>query len=248
MGKDKDDIDALLDELKEEGGKKGKPKDEKPAEPPPQKPPNPESVKIPVTGEVEIDRLKFNDDNRPVIEDDSFLELVESIRAKGLLIPVIVNKKHEVVDGHRRIAACKKIGHKTIPFIVRDKDYDEATIIANYIRLNLTAEQVGEILERKKAKEEKTQEELAKEIGLSQSRISQIIGKRRKAKKPKGPSPKKQVKRVSLPAGVRVSVSKTKVEVTFTLDDEMLKHPEKAIVQLFREVKGFAELIESHRK
>lgn len=58
-------------------------------------------------------------------------ELVESIRMNGVLNPLIVTPRrggYEIVSGHRRYAACQKLGVETIPVIVRDLDPDEATI------------------------------------------------------------------------------------------------------------------------
>ena len=49
----------------------------------------------------------------------------------GVLNPLIVTPRrggYEIVSGHRRYAACQKLGVETIPVIVRDLDPDEATI------------------------------------------------------------------------------------------------------------------------
>ncbi|MBE6632150.1 MAG: ParB/RepB/Spo0J family partition protein, partial [Ruminococcaceae bacterium] len=45
--------------------------------------------------------------------------------------PLIVTPRrggYEIVSGHRRYAACQKLGVETIPVIVRDLDPDEATL------------------------------------------------------------------------------------------------------------------------
>ena len=67
-----------------------------------------------------------------VRDDEEMEQLVESIRTNGVLNPIIVTPKYgggyEIVSGHRRYAACQKLGVETIPVIVRDLDPDEATL------------------------------------------------------------------------------------------------------------------------
>ena len=68
-----------------------------------------------------------------VLENDEMLEMVDSIREKGVLVPAIVRKKdngkYEMIAGHRRKRACELAELETIPCIVRDLSDDEATII-----------------------------------------------------------------------------------------------------------------------
>ena len=84
-------------------------------------------------------------ENHPfrVVEDDTLEQLAQSIKENGVLTPCIVRPYgdgYELLSGHRRVAACKFIGRKTIPAIVRDLDDDAATILmvdANQQRENL---------------------------------------------------------------------------------------------------------------
>lgn len=86
-------------------------------------------------------------ENHPfrVEEDDTLRQLAQSIKENGILTPCIVRPSpyddgYELLSGHRRIAACRLIGRKTIPAIVRDLDDDAATILmvdANQQRENL---------------------------------------------------------------------------------------------------------------
>ena len=68
-----------------------------------------------------------------VFENDEMLEMVDSVREKGVLVPAIVRKKdngkYEMIAGHRRKKACELAELETIPCIVRDLSDDEATII-----------------------------------------------------------------------------------------------------------------------
>ena len=71
-------------------------------------------------------------------------ELLESIRANGTLVPILVRSslvgKYEIISGHRRVEACKELGINTIPAIVKDLTNEEAIITmvdANLQRENL---------------------------------------------------------------------------------------------------------------
>jgi ParB family chromosome partitioning protein len=68
-------------------------------------------------------------------EDTSLDDLADSIREKGLLNPIMVQKKddgtYELIVGQRRFLACKKLGWNTIPAIIREKmDDTDATILS----------------------------------------------------------------------------------------------------------------------
>lgn len=67
-----------------------------------------------------------------VVDDDKMLELVESIKANGVLSPVLLrpcgNDLYEMVSGHRRLHAAKLAGLTAIPSIIREMTDDEATI------------------------------------------------------------------------------------------------------------------------
>lgn len=86
-------------------------------------------------------------ENHPfrVEEDDALRQLAQSIKENGVLTPCIVRASpygdgYELLSGHRRVAACRLIGRKTIPAIVRELDDDAATILmvdANQQRENL---------------------------------------------------------------------------------------------------------------
>ena len=67
------------------------------------------------------------------MDDEDMMELVESIKAYGVLTPAILRQKedgrYECAAGHRRRAAAEQAGLSTIPSEVRDITHDEAIII-----------------------------------------------------------------------------------------------------------------------
>lgn len=68
-----------------------------------------------------------------VNDDEKMQELVESIRERGVLVPILVrpkeNSEYEIIAGHRRNRASLLAGKTEIPAIVRDMDDDTAILL-----------------------------------------------------------------------------------------------------------------------
>ena len=84
--------------------------------------------------EIGIDRIRsFKDHPFKVRDDDKMADLVESIKANGVLTPVVVRGNdgdgYEMISGHRRLHASKLAGLKKILAFVRELSDDEATIV-----------------------------------------------------------------------------------------------------------------------
>ena len=86
-------------------------------------------------GTVDIDvRAIYPFENHPfrVVDDEKMEELVESIKANGVLTPVLVRPDdegtYEMISGHRRLHAAKKAGIPKIPAIVKEMTNDDAVI------------------------------------------------------------------------------------------------------------------------
>ena len=85
-------------------------------------------------------------ENHPFkVKDDEDMEaLVESVRQYGVLNPIIVRKRvnggYEIVSGHRRYEACKRLNKFDIPVIVRDLTDEEA--ILTMVDANLQRERI----------------------------------------------------------------------------------------------------------
>lgn len=95
--------------------------------------------------EIPIDQID-NFPNHPfkVRMDDSMIEMAESVKQHGILVPAIVRPKenghYEMVAGHRRKLACTLIAKLQLPCIVRELTDEEATIIM--VDSNLQREQL----------------------------------------------------------------------------------------------------------
>ncbi len=76
--------------------------------------------------------------------DSEMLELIDSVKQHGILLPALVRPKpeggYEMVSGHRRKKAAELAGFTEIPCIVRNLDNDEAIIVM--VDSNLQRERV----------------------------------------------------------------------------------------------------------
>lgn len=84
--------------------------------------------------EIPLDQLvPFKNHPFKVIDDESMMDTVQSIREHGILLPLIARPmpdgKYEIVSGHRRSHAGKLAGMETAPVIVRELDDDAAVIL-----------------------------------------------------------------------------------------------------------------------
>ena len=79
-----------------------------------------------------------------VKQDEAMLEMAESVRQYGVLVPGLVRQledgSYQMVSGHRRKLSSELAGRDTIPCIVRDLTDDEAVIIM--VDSNLQRERV----------------------------------------------------------------------------------------------------------
>lgn len=95
--------------------------------------------------EIPIDQIDdFPNHPFKVRMDDSMVEMADSVKQHGILVPVIVRPKeggrYEMVAGHRRKLACTLIAKLQLPCIVRELTDEEATIIM--VDSNLQREQL----------------------------------------------------------------------------------------------------------
>lgn len=117
---------------------------------------------------------------RQVFSEEALAELAESIRAQGVLQPILVRPvstdgeaRYEIVAGERRWRASQLAGQRTIPALVREMSPEQALAIA--LIENLQREDLNPMEEATGFKE------LRDRFGLSQEEISSRVGKSRSA-------------------------------------------------------------------
>lgn len=107
---------------------------------------------------------------------EQLAELVESIRERGIIQPLIVRQAaggYELIAGERRWRASKELGLQEVPVIVReasDQDVIELALIENLQREGLNP--IEEAL---------AYDKLSKNFALTQEEISRKVGKSRAA-------------------------------------------------------------------
>ena len=104
--------------------------------------------KIETTVNYNLDMFTPMRDHPFQVRDDSDMQqLMESIKEYGVIVPILVRPnpieggaKYEIVSGHRRYEACKRLGITDIPAIVRDLTDEEA--ILTMVDANLQRERI----------------------------------------------------------------------------------------------------------
>lgn len=249
------DVNGILDKVRSARKKdQGKPRTTVPARK--KSDPEPEPVAKSdgtVSGSQEVRKikdLKFIERNRKAAKKDVEF-YADTIKKAGLLVPIIIDEANNVLDGERRVRACKSLGWDEIPVIVTKKDFDPVSVITNFIRDNYTPEQVIERMEYMQKEYGFSQQKIALMCGVSQGRVSQLLGQA-KEKKPAGTKSTGtnagRIPASKLPHGVSVIVRKLTVDVTFKLDDGDMKNPAKAIADRFKEIKQFEAMVDNARK
>jgi len=125
--------------------------------------------------ELFIDAIEPNPHQpRREIDSNKIEELANSIRAEGLLQPIVVRKNgqaYQLVAGHRRLLACKSIGLKKISAKIVDMSDASSAVVA--LIENLQREGLNPI------EESLGYASLMRDFDLTQEAISQRVGKSR---------------------------------------------------------------------
>ena len=119
---------------------------------------------------------------RNKMHKDTLEELSKSIKAQGVLQPILARKKaskgYEIVVGERRWRAAQLAGLKTIPTIVKELNNDEAAKIAlieNLQREDLNAMDQARGLQRLQIEFNLSQQDLASSVGKSRPTITNLL-------------------------------------------------------------------------
>ena len=110
-------------------------------------------------------------------------ELAASIKANGLLQPIVVRRSvygrsYELVAGERRLRAVKQLGWIDIPALVRD--VDDRTLVVLALVENIQREELGPLEECQgyhllREKFGYTQQEIAEAVGKSRSTVANMM-------------------------------------------------------------------------
>jgi ParB family chromosome partitioning protein len=159
-----------------------------------------EVTAIPVAGGETRIRLEDITPNpyqpRGRFDPDRMKEIVQSVREKGLVQPILVRPqgdKYQIVAGERRFRAAREVGLKSIPAVVRevdDQEMLEIALIENLQREDLSPVDEAEAYRVLREKFEMTQAEIAERVGKDRSTVANTM------------------RLLHLPEAVRLSVSR----------------------------------------
>lgn len=130
-----------------------------------------------VLEEIAIDQIHSSSNVRSKLDLDA--EFVASIRENGVLQPVTVAPNgdgYDLIYGHRRLAAAKRVGLEVVPAIVREKDPTGTERIIDQLVENLQRKDLPVTDEAQGVlalTEHISQKEIAAAIGRSEAWVSQ---------------------------------------------------------------------------
>lgn len=124
---------------------------------------------------VQTDQIRPNPfQPREDFDTQSMDDLVQSIKAKGVIQPILVRQKgeqYELIAGERRLRAAQTLGVKEIPAIVKDVDDRDSLEIA--LIENIQRQELNPI------EEAHAYQYLIEKFQVTQEKISEVLGKSR---------------------------------------------------------------------
>jgi ParB family chromosome partitioning protein len=136
--------------------------------------------------EVDIDRLSPNElQPRMQFDDEKLEELAHSIKAKGIIQPILVRPvgggAYRIIAGERRWRAAQRAGLLKVPVVVRevaegaDQQLLELALIENVQRENLNPVDEAIAYQRLAEQFSLTQEQIAAAVGKDRSSVANFI-------------------------------------------------------------------------
>ncbi len=126
---------------------------------------------------LNIDEIEPNREQpRKQFNEDSLIELAESIKQFGVIEPLVVQKRdefYEIIAGERRWRAARIAGLKEIPVVI--KNYSEKEIVEIALIENIQREDLNPI------EEAMAYQRLMKEFSMKQDEVANRVSKSRTA-------------------------------------------------------------------
>jgi len=184
---------------------------------------------------IEISDFNTRRDLEAGTEDSSMDDLARSIAEKGLLSPIIVRKrgeKYELIVGQRRYIACRKLGWKTIPAMVRsdltDNDATAISLIENVHRAEMNPVDKANALKQLLQHHGNDYKKVSKETGIGLATI------------------KRYVALLQLPEQLKQKISTMEGPVKVQMLERLVKtFPDKgAMLTAYEKIAGFTQTVQ----
>jgi ParB family chromosome partitioning protein len=118
---------------------------------------------------------------RKSFDDAKMLELVASIREKGVIQPLVVRNNgdhYQIIAGERRWRAAQRAGLKDVPVVIQDVSEDwalEMALIENIQREDLNPIEEAEAYRHLMSSFDLSQEEVARRVGKERSTVANAV-------------------------------------------------------------------------
>ena len=118
---------------------------------------------------------------RKMFDDDSLVELSDSLQQHGMLQPIVVRKvgdRFELISGDRRLRAAMKVGWTQVPVHVRmveDRQMAEMAIVENLQRKDLGPLEKASSFKKYLDQYGCTQEDLANRLSIDRSTVANLV-------------------------------------------------------------------------
>lgn len=199
--------------------------------------------------DVPLDEIEPNPNQpRKTFESKTLEELAASIRASGVIQPVIVRPSaggYQLIAGERRWRAARQAGLERIPAIVRDATDAqslELALVENLLREDLNPMEQAEAYQKLLADFGWSQEDLARRIGCDRSSIANCL---RLLKLPEDIQADLRAARLTM-GHARALLALTSLADQLKLRDEILAH-DWSVRTTEESVRARAEVAEKRR-
>ena len=132
--------------------------------------------------QVPVSRIKPNPfQPRKVFRPEELQELVQSVKERGILQPIVVRKKGEIweiIAGERRYRAAQKLGMLTMPVVeiqASDVESLELALIENLQRSDLSPLEEAEGYRRLQEEFDMTQEQIAQKVSKDRATVANAL-------------------------------------------------------------------------
>jgi ParB family chromosome partitioning protein len=132
--------------------------------------------------ELPVDAIEHNPyQPRKTFDDDELASLGESIRAHGVLQPLVVRQvgeRFQLIAGERRLRAARSVGLSAVPVTVvdfNDQQVLEAALVENIQRADLNPIEKAQGFKDYLTRYEMTHEQLAARLGLGRATITNLV-------------------------------------------------------------------------
>lgn len=133
--------------------------------------------------EIPLEKIARNPfQTRSAFDPEKLAELAQSIRATGVVQPIVVRalgeERYQLITGERRLLASFEARRTTIPAIIRDVSDEQAmemTIVENLQRADLNAMEQARAYQRLANDFKMTQEQMAQRTGKERASVSNFL-------------------------------------------------------------------------